>query len=182
MMNKTVLVLSALITVMLLSHHAAALPGDNEKPINIQSDRASQKSRNNGETTEYFGNVQMTQGSLKINGEHITIHSKDREVIAIVATGNPATFEQQTELESPPVEAQAQKLDYQLKDETVILSVDACITQNGSIVTGKRIEYNMASERIKASGDETDASRVNMVILPEGKASTSCSKPANKAE
>lgn len=170
------------VSSLLLSNHATALPDDNEQPISIQSDSAIQKTLESGETTEYFGNVQMIQGSLKINGEHITIHSKDREVTSILAIGTPATFEQQSDRESPPVEAQAETLDYQLKDETVILLVDACIKQNGSTVTGKRIEYNIAAEKIKASGGDTDSSRVNMILLPDGKADTSCSKITNVAE
>lgn len=180
MWNKAGLVIA--VSSLLLSNHVAALPDDNEKPINIQSDRASQKTLENGETTEYFGNVQMTQGSLKINGEHITIHSKDREVTSIRAVGSPATFEQQSDSESSLVEAQAETLDYQLKDEIVILLNNACIKQNGSTVSGKRIEYDIATEKINASGGDTDSSRVNMILLPEGEANTSCSKTTTVVE
>ncbi len=180
--QPTMWIKAGAILLALLSNHVAALPDDNEQPINIQSDRASQKTLENGETTEYFGNVQMIQGSLKINGEHITIHSKNREVTSIIARGTPATFEQQSDSESPPVEAQAETLDYQLQDETVILLVDACIKKDGSTVTGKRIEYNIAAEKIKASGGGTDSSRVNMILLPDGKADTSCNKTTNIAE
>lgn len=169
-------------SLLLLANHSAALTDDNEKSINIQSDRASQKTLANGETTEYFGNVQMTQGSLKINGEHITIHSKDRQVISIKAVGTPATFEQQSNSKSSPVEAQAEMLDYQLKNEIVILLINACIQQNGSTVTGNRIEYNIATEKINASGGDTDTSRVNMILLPEGEADTSCDRTTNSAE
>ena len=171
-----------LILSLLVSSHVAALPDDNEKPINIQSDSASLKTLANGKTTEYFGNVQMTQGSLKITGEHITIHSNNREITSITATGTPAIIEQQPNSEGPPIEAQAETLDYQLKDEIVILLISACLKQNGSVVTGERIEYGIASEKIKASRGDTNSSRVNMILPPEGDAGASCNQTKNGME
>lgn len=146
-----------------------ALPEDSQQPINIQSDRASQKVLSEGEKTEYFGSVLMTQGSLKISGEHIVIMSKDRKVQSIVATGKPVHFEQQSDPDKEPMKAEADKLNYRLKNETVILTENARLDQGGNIVSGKRIEYNIASEQVKASSGSDDASRVKMILLPEKK-------------
>jgi lipopolysaccharide export system protein LptA len=150
-----------------LSLHCFALPGDSEQPINIQSDRASQKILAGGEKTEYFGNVLLTQGSLKINGEHIIINSKDNKVTRIVAIGKPAKFEQQSDPAKASIKAQANRLDYKLSADTVVLLEQASIEQNGSTVSGKRIEYNIASERVKAIGGKDDDSRVRMILIPE---------------
>lgn len=146
-----------------------ALPEDSQQPISIQSDRASQKVLSEGEKTEYFGSVLMTQGSLKISGEHIVIMSKDRKVQSIVATGKPVHFEQQSDPNKAPMKAEADNLNYRLKNETIILTENARLDQGGNIVSGKRIEYNIASEQIKASGGNDDSSRVKMILLPEKK-------------
>lgn len=151
-----------------LSLDATALPEDSKQPINIQSDHASQIILKNGEKTEYFGNVVITQGSLKINGDHITILSKDRKVTSIIALGKPAYFEQQSDPAKSPIKAQADKLNYNLKTDTVILNNNASIEQNGTTVSGKRIVYNIASEQVKASGGKDESSRVHMVLIPDG--------------
>ena len=170
-----------LFSLALLSPAALALPEDSALPINIQSDRASQKALKNGEKTEYFGNVLMTQGSLKISGDHIIVRSKDRKVISIVALGKPAHFEQQSDPGKAPIKADANKLHYRLKQDTVILSENASIEQNGTTVSGKRIEYNIASEQVKAIGGKDNSDRVKMVLIPEGNSETeSSTSPENK--
>ncbi len=137
-----------------------ALPDDNQQPINIQSDKATQKNLDGSEQTEYFGNVVMTQGSLLINGDHVIIHSLDRKVTHIIAKGNPAKFQQQSDPAKDPVKARANTIDYQLTTETVVLTESANIEQEGAIVSGNRIEYNVASEQVQAED------RVNMVFTP----------------
>ncbi len=166
MLNKlfTGLYLSVL---MLTGQATLALPEDSQLPINIQSDSAKQKTFEDGEKTEYFGNVLMTQGSMKISGDHIIVHSKNRKVISIVALGQPAHFEQQSDPDKPPVKADANKLDYRLKQDMVTLSDNASIEQNGTTVTGKMIEYNIALEQVKASSGKEESSRVNMILIPE---------------
>lgn len=150
-----------------------ALPDDSEQPINIQADRASQKVLSNGEKTEYFGDVLLTQGSLKISGEHVIINSRNNKVTRIIAIGEPANFEQQSDPEKAPIKAQANRLDYQLSDDTVVLTEQASIEQNGSTVSGKRIEYNIAAERVKATGSKDDDTRVKMILIPEKKSDRS---------
>lgn len=166
MMNKLFINLG-LFSLIMLSQHTMALPEDSGLPINIQSDRASQKAFENGEKTEYFGNVLMTQGSLKISGDHIIVLSKNRKVTSIKALGTPAHFEQQSDPNKAPIKANASRLDYQLKQDIVILSDNASIEQNDTTVSGKRIEYNIATEQVKASSGKEKSSRVKMVLIPE---------------
>lgn len=143
-----------------------ALPGDSQQPINIQSDKASHITLDTGEKTEYFGNVVITQGSMKINGDHIVIHSQERQVKSIVAKGTPAHFEQQSDPDKAAVKAEANTLDYELKSDTVILTENAIIEQNGTTVSGDKIEYNIGSEQVVASGNKENESRVKMVLIP----------------
>jgi lipopolysaccharide export system protein LptA len=156
-------------TLLLASVTALALPDDSSQPINIQSDRASQVSLADGEKTEYFGNVVITQGSMKINGDHIVIHSHERRVTSIVATGTPAQFEQQSDPAKAPIKAEANTLNYKLNNDTVVLTENAYIEQDGTTVSGNQIEYNIGSEQVRASGNKENSSRVKMVLIPEQK-------------
>ena len=167
MFNKLFFILS-FCTIVLVSQQSLALPEDSKLPINIQSDRASQKTLEDGERTEYTGNVLMTQGSLKIAGDRVIVLSKDRKVISIVALGKPAHFEQQSDPNKAPIKANANKLDYRLKQDTVILTDNASIEKNGTTVSGKRIEYNIAAEQVKATSGKEESSRVKMILIPEG--------------
>ncbi|MGK0500362.1 MAG: lipopolysaccharide export system protein LptA [Oceanicoccus sp.] len=175
LINKLQIQLSTALFAALLPLTAVALPEDSSQPINIQSDRASQKTLANSELIEYFGNVVMTQGSLKITGDHIIINSKQRQVTKIIATGQPAVFEQQSDPAKSPIRASANKLNYKLKTDTVILTKNASIVQDGTTVSGDRIEYNIAAEQVKAEGGNE---RVTMILTPET-ADSSDQEPAS---
>lgn len=167
MLNKLWRNLGLIASLLCCAVTGWTLPEDSKQPINIQSDSASQVSLESGEKTEYFGNVEITQGSLKINGEHIVIHSQDRRVTSIIATGTPAQFEQQSDPAKAPIKAEANTLNYKLSNDTVILTENAYIEQDGTTVSGNKIEYNISSEQVKASGDKANDSRVKMVLIPE---------------
>lgn len=145
------------------------LPEDSQQPINIQSDRASQSIKGEIEKTVYVGNVVMTQGSLLVNGNRVTIHSHDREVIKIIASGTPARFQQQSDPQKEPVKAEANRIQYVLKSNSVLLSGEAKIEQNGATVSGKQINYNIATERVLAKSGNNPNSRVHMVLEPSSK-------------
>jgi lipopolysaccharide export system protein LptA len=147
-----------------------SLPEDSQQPINIQSDRAAQKVLKDGtEKTEYFGKVVITQGSLKISGEHIIIHSKNRKVVKITAIGTPARFQQQSDPTKSPMRAKADNINYQLALDKIVLANSAVIEQDGNTVSGERIEYNIASEKVSASRGTSNDTRVHMVLTPTSK-------------
>lgn len=151
---------------------ASSLPDDNQQPINIQANRATQQSLDTGEKTDYFGNVVMTQGSLLLNADHVTLHSINRKVTSIIATGNPATLQQQSDPDKDPVKASANTINYQLTTEIIVLTQNANIEQPDAAFSGNRIEYNVATEEVIAE------ERVNMVFTP---ANNSHPTPADTA-
>lgn len=153
-----------------------ALPDDNQQPINIQADRATQQTLADGEKTEYFGGVVMTQGSLLVNADHLVIHSVNRQVTQIHATGNPAKFQQQSEPEKPPVIARANKIEYRLQSETVVLTDNAHINQPDASFSGNRIEYNVGTEEVIAED------RVNMIFAPIQPPASSAPTADNKEQ
>ena len=152
--------LLASLVISCLAPLAAALPEDNQQPINIQANRATQQSQDSGEKTEYFGDVVMTQGSLLLNADHVTLHSVNRKITSIVAVGNPAKLQQQSDPEKAPVKARANNIDYQLTTETIVLTENAHIEQPDAVFSGNHIEYNVATEEVIAE------ERVNMTFTP----------------
>jgi lipopolysaccharide export system protein LptA len=160
-----------LLAAALLANSSAsfALPSDREQPINIKADQAEQQQSQGGEKTVYSGNVIMTQGSMLIAGDEVTIFSKDRKVTRIIAVGQPAHFKQQTEQDEKPIDAYGQRIKYNLVDDTVVLLDNASLLQGGSTISGKQIDYNLATEQVKAAS--TGSSQVQMVLEPTRKKS-----------
>jgi lipopolysaccharide export system protein LptA len=152
---------------MLLSTPAQALDSDRQQPIQIVADVAI-RDEIAGET-RYEGNVVLTQGSLKITADELTIlHSTD-DADRIVATGQPATLVQQPTPDQPPVDASALRIEYVRSEDLVRLVKDARIAQNGSTLSGNQIDYLVSQRTVKAAGgaDGPGQGRVEVVIPPE---------------
>ena len=91
-----------------------------------------------------------------------------RQIINIVSTGKPAIFVHQTEEASQRIVAEANTIDYHLKNATIILRDKASLLQQGSSVSGDLIEYFIQEQRVKAQAKtEDDNSRVRTIISPD---------------
>lgn len=157
----------ATFALLLATAPALALPEDRNQPIRISADSASRDERT-GET-EYIGNVQLSQGTLLITADRITVVHDTRTAQVIVATGAPATMTQQPALDQAPINAEARRIEYVRSEERVELSDQARIEQDGAIVTGDTINYLIAKQRVQAISDPNagGSGRVEVVIPPE---------------
>ncbi len=165
--KKTIALLTVLTLLGSFSQHLLALASDKQQPIHISSDRA-ERDEKKGITT-YSGSVQMDQGSLRIMADKVVIHSVENEISKIVATGAPATYQQKPSPEKPLVVAKGNTIEYRLNDEQLFLINNASLRQNdGTTLTGKRINYDMKASVVKAEGNNnTQSDRIHMVIPPK---------------
>jgi lipopolysaccharide export system protein LptA len=153
-----------LLLLLCASPASWSLPEDNQQPINVEADRAQHSSQDKGEKTEYFGNVVLTQGSMLLTGEHVTIFSQQGAVQKVISIGKPAHFQQQSNPDKEPVKAYGKRLEYKLSSETITLLEDASIIQDGTTVSGQRIDYNINTEQVQAKS--TEQQRVQMILQP----------------
>ncbi|MBL6813179.1 MAG: lipopolysaccharide transport periplasmic protein LptA, partial [Luminiphilus sp.] len=125
------LLLTVLLTVLGLtfSRWATALDSDRDQPIQIVADLAV-RDELAGET-RYEGNVVLTQGSLVITADTLSIRHNTDEADKIVATGKPATLVQQPTPDQAPVDASALRIEYVRSQDLVRLLEDARIAQDG---------------------------------------------------
>lgn len=163
------------ISLMLVfaSVYALALPDDSRQEMSITADddfifdfRTS--------TTTFLGNVELVQGSLKIKADKLIYYGKfdpanPQSTDKIVAIGKPARFQQTPAVDAAPVTAVANKLEYFVKNETLYLIDNASLDQDGSSLSGNRIEYDVKKALVKASGKSSTSKdgRVRMVIPPK---------------
>jgi len=164
---------AALFALLLTGMAAQALPSDQEKPIHISSDNALRDEKRG--FTVYKGKVKMTQGSMVIEADTVTVHSKDDEVTHIVAVGKPAKFQQRPELQKEIVYANGKEIRYYLQKEIVDLIEEASLIQDGNTLNGARIEYNINNQIVRAvsvSGQQRNqGEQIEMVIPAKKKAS-----------
>ncbi len=142
----------------------SALPNDRSQPINLSSDKATYEN-NQG---IYTGNVNMSQGSLKIRADKLIIVEDDRKVQKVIAHGSPAYFEQQPRAEEGVVSASARLIEYSLSDEEILLQKDATIRHQGSKISGDRIVYSGRKQLVVADGGSRSLDgRVQMTLQPQ---------------
>jgi len=145
-----------------------ALASDREQPIYIESDSAERDDKKG--ITTYQGKVKMDQGSMRIVADKITIHSVDNRVHMIVATGKPARYQQKPSPDKELVVAEGGTIRYEIDPERLELVKNASIMQEGTTMSGDRIDYNITESLVKAAGDAHSSNqRIKMVIPPATK-------------
>lgn len=135
----------ALLSFTLISGQAFALASDSSQPINIYADTNTADLDSN--TTTFFGNVKVTQGSIKMTADKLVgIREKSGEIM--IATGNPATFYQMMD-DGKPINAQAREIRYEKATNKIILSNNAVISQLDSSYKAENITYDISSRKIE---------------------------------
>ncbi len=157
-----------LLVTCLFSSAVLALPDDRLQDLSIQADSAELDDLNG--TTTYAGSVIVQQGSMKIRADRVVIYGRNDSYTKVVADGKPARMSQIPELGQEPVTAQANRLEYRITDETLFLIDNAAFKQEGTSLSGNRIEYDVKKAVVKAGGKaaaQGDNKRVKMVIPPK---------------
>lgn len=150
-----------------LSSNTLALPEDKQQPIHISANNA--KLDRKQRTATYTGDVKLTQGTLEITADLITIHTNnDDEMEKMEARGKPARYRQQPAQDQSTITAQANNIRYTLSDERLVLTEEASLEQqNGASISGNRIDYDIRKEVMKAAGKLDSEQRIEIIIPPQ---------------
>jgi lipopolysaccharide export system protein LptA len=162
--NNTRLWLAALLALS-ISGTSLALPTDRNQPIHISADTATIDD-NTGITT-YTGNVEIAQGTLKINARNVDLHRNEAGVSRILATGN-VQFQQQAASDKPLTNAYGDRMDYQVSRQEITITGNARVVQQKDTFTGQKIVYNLEKSLVNAFSGDDGKGRVQMVIQPKG--------------
>ena len=163
MFHKTILLYPAFIFVITYTTWLAALSDDSSQPINIKADSA--EINDSTGISIYIGNVVITQGSMMLTGDKVTLEVADKKVKKITSEGDLATFEQTTD-EGKDVHAEAEKLVYSISENKIVLTKNAKLTESGNTFTSDRIIIYTDKEIVRA-GSSTGNDRVNITVFPE---------------
>lgn len=173
-MTKPILPLLFCSTLLLASTTALAERADREKPINIEADRVVVDDRSRTHTFE--GNVVLTQGTLVMRGNKlVVVQGADgfQTGVATGAAGKLATFRQKREASEDYIDGEAERIEYDSRNEMAKLFGQARIKAGQDILTGDVIEYDALTEnytafRLPPKGSKAaDDSRIRMTIQPK---------------
>lgn len=173
--------------LLLATPLAQALPEDSQQPIRIQANSATLDERRN--TAVYTGNVVITQGSMTLTGNRVTLHTDSNgELDRLVSEGGPATYQQTPRANQAPVKARADRIEYQAASERILLNGQAWLEQQGNTFSGQSIRYDIRQQLVNAGRDTgTGASsgsseRIEITIQPRRRSDTATDDSSNPTD
>ena len=144
-----------------------ALSSDKQKPVEVEADSFNLDDAK--KITVYSGNVIITQGSMEIMAEKVTIYGARGTTDKVIAIGNPVKFKQQPDGSQGLIRGEANRFDYLVTRDTLILIDKATLWQDGSTFTSDRIEYDSKRSVIKAGDKKSGSKRVKITLEPAKK-------------
>ena len=166
-------ILMALALALTLTTSAHAERSDRDKPVNIESDRMNADDAQ--KTAVFEGRVLLTQGTLRIRADRLTVRQDSEGFQSAVAVGRPATFRQKREGLDEYIDCEAERIEYDGRADRVQLFNGARVHRDsGDDVRGSYISYDSKTEYFSvqsakdASPQSRDA-RVRAVIMPKKK-------------
>ncbi len=152
--------LAGLIAVPILSHGRS---GDTEQPMHIEADSA--EFNDNTGVSVYRGKVRVTQGSMVLTGDVVTVVAPKQRIQKVTSEGNLSTFHFVTD-DDRKIDAEAEYMEYNLQGNKIILRRRAKLTEGQNTFSSVRIVYDTQT-RVVDAGDPQKKSRVKMTIVPQ---------------
>ncbi len=165
------------------SASAWALPNDRDQPIRIQADDAQLDDKNGVAT--YKGDVIITQGSMKVTGNTVTItRTPSGDIDVVTSVGNLAYFEQlQTAGDTKPVQGYGVTIQYHASQDRVVLIDRAKVVDKDNNVTqGEKIVYDTVKKLAsagRATGSKVTESRPRIDMVINRKRKPTSRRPSN---
>lgn len=166
-MNKIVklLILTSCIASIATAY---ALPEDYQKTIDIEADSAFID--NDKGNAIYIGNVKVSQGSILISADKLTITSSkvSKKYDKIYAKGTDqktANFSQQVDIEGNMIISRGTKIFYDSSLSILEVEGDGYIKRGDDEITADFIRYDMTTGTFEAKKNKSG--RVSMTLQPQ---------------
>jgi lipopolysaccharide export system protein LptA len=172
----------ALLLVATALGSAHAEKADKDKPVNIEADKLSIDDIK--KESVFDGNVVFTQGTLMLKADRVIVRQDPQGFNYGFAFGKPAYFRQKREGFDEYVEGNAERLEYDGKQDKVQLFANAHIRKGLDEVHGDYISYDAVTEFYQVIGGGKTAAtptnptgRVQVTIQPRKKDKPEAGKP-----
>lgn len=164
-MSGRPLLLSYLLTVLLGAAgpmRAAEVP---VPPLEIEANQVEINDKTG--ISVYKGDVRVTRGAMHLSCATLTVHHIRGEIRQSVCDGRPAKFRRDAGDGKKEVHGHANRVDYYLDDEHVVLLGDAFLEQESDTFTGQHIVYYISRDLVHAGTPDRNGGRVHITIHPK---------------
>jgi len=178
-----ILLLACACCAGLLAAPAQAEKGDRSKPINVESERMHVDDAK--KVSVFEGNVVITQGTLTIHADKVTVRQDKDGFQYATAIGNPATFRQKRDGANGYIEGAADRIEYDGKADRIQFFNHAWLKRDpADEVRGNYISYDSPTEyfTVTPGADASPDARVHAVIQPRASAEKADKAPAPGAQ
>lgn len=155
------------LTLMFSSAPLWALSSDKQKPVEVEADSFNLDDAK--KVTVYSGNVIITQGSMEIMADKVTIYGVRGTTDKVIATGKPVKFKQQPDGDQGLIRGEANRFNYFVTKDTLVLIDKATLWQSGNTFESDQIEYDSKRSVVKAGDKKTGLKRVKITLEPAKK-------------
>lgn len=149
---------------------AKAEKADREKPTQVEANRmTSDEARR---ISIFEGSVVLTKGTMQLRAERVVVRQDADGFQHASASGSPVKFRQKSDArgtqEGVWLEAEAQRIEIDERNERVELHENARVTRDQDEVRGSYILYDQRSEFFSVSSPkDAPGARVRAVIQPK---------------
>lgn len=150
--------------------HAFAEKADRDKPLHFEAATVSIDELK--QTSVFEGDVELIQGTLRIQADRIVVQQDAQGYKHCTATGRTASFRQKHDGTEEIIEGYGERIEYDMRNETVDFFGQARVKRGENDLQGDHIAYSTRTETFQASGDpnaadDPDKGRVRAVIQPQ---------------
>ena len=139
-----------------------ARDGDLTQAIDVKADRSEFDEKAGKQTLS--GNVEISQGTMKIRADKIAISLKDNALHTISGSGNPISFQQETNA-GELMKGEAENIIYDAIAGTLTLKGAATLSQPRQNLVSDLIVFDARTQKVNAEGGGSTG-RVSIKILP----------------
>jgi lipopolysaccharide export system protein LptA len=162
--SRTPRLLAAIAGLMLMMGAAHAELADKDKPMNIEAD--SLRYDDATLTSVFTGKVVITKGTIIMRGNKMDVRQDAQGNQFGLLLGTPGFFRQKREGLDEWVEGEADRVDYDSKAQTVVLTGNAALRRyRGTAINdenlGNQITYNSVTEVFTVKGGAASSTPAN---------------------
>ncbi|MDH5611100.1 MAG: lipopolysaccharide transport periplasmic protein LptA [Gammaproteobacteria bacterium] len=162
----------------MLLHAPVGLATNSEIEENIQIQANYMQFDMETGSSIYEGDVKISQGTIQLLGQKVTILRQQDQIQEINVDGQPARYSQDEDTENK-IHATSQHMQYLTDQHRLVMTVDARLEQPDHTIESQRIVYDTKNKIVIAGSDDEhkpSGGRVNITLTPKKDNTTT---PAN---
>jgi lipopolysaccharide export system protein LptA len=166
-MYRRAISFSSALLLAALALPALALDSDRSKPLELSAEHAEMNNATG--VSVYTGDVVLTQGTMRITADKMTVYTTaGGDLARVIAEGKNATFRQLPEGQQLHVTARAPDMEYRpLAPGYVLLQGGAVLTQGKNEFKGETIRYDMQKDTVVAQAAKDSDQRIRITFFPD---------------